>query len=52
MALSLKPRANEAMTHTKRQIAMMNQNHLTVVTTDTDARYSEAIDRTVQSSAP
>ena len=42
----MKPRAKAATTHTRRIAAITNQNHLTVVTTDTDARYSEMTDRT------
>jgi len=44
----LKPRAKEAMTHTRRHTAITNQNHLTVVTTDTDARYMEMTAKTGQ----
>jgi hypothetical protein len=45
-SVTLKPRAKEAMTQTRRHIAMINQNHFTVVTTETDARYNEMMDKT------
>jgi len=37
------------MTHTNRHAAITNQNHLTVVTTDTDARYREVMANTAES---